>query len=273
MPIRRRQMVATMRIAALFMAGAFASAGPALGQETDVDLELVLAVDVSRSMDAAEQQLQKDGYVAGLTHPEVIAAIRSGFLGRIAVTYVEWAGPSSQAVIAPWSLIDSAETAEAFADAIAARPVSYLHGTSISGALRFTGSLFEANGFRSTRQVIDISGDGPNNMGQPVLEARAAVLERGITVNGLPIMLHADYFGGYSIRELDVYYEDCVIGGPGAFLVTVESADRLAEAIRRKLVLEIAGVPPQIMPVQFEEAAPRVDCMIGEKLRRRWMDP
>jgi hypothetical protein len=246
---------------------------PATAQETDVDLELVLAVDVSRSMDPAEQELQKSGYVAALQHPEVVAAIRAGFLGRIAVTYVEWAGPGSQAIIAPWTLIDGPEAASGLAASIAGRSISYLHGTSISGALAYSSGLFDGNGFRSARQVIDVSGDGPNNMGFPVLEARRAVLERGITINGLPIMLHADYFGGYSIRELDIYYEDCVIGGPGAFLITVENIDRIAEAIRRKLVLEIAGVPPRIEPAQFAERTPRIDCLIGEKLRRRWMDP
>jgi len=245
---------------------------PALAQEVDVDLELVLAVDVSRSMDPAEQELQKAGYVAALKHPEVIAAIRSGFLGRIAVTYVEWAGPAAQEIVLGWSLLDGAESAGAFADGLADRPVSYMRATSISGALAFAATLFDGNGFRGTRQVIDVSGDGPNNMGFPVVEAREAVLARGITINGLPIMLHADFFGGYSIRELDIYYEDCVIGGPGAFLITVESIDRIAEAIRRKLVLEIAGAPARIMPAQLAEAEPRIDCLIGEKLRRRWMD-
>lgn len=252
---------------------ALAAMGPALAQETDVDLELVLAVDVSRSMDRAEQDLQKDGYVAALRHPQVLAAIRAGFLGKIAVTYVEWAGPGSQAIITPWAVIDGEASAGAFVTRLTSRPVSYLHGTSISGALAFTSTLFDGNGYRGTRQVIDVSGDGPNNMGMPVLKAREAVLERGITINGLPIMIHADYFGGYSIRELDIYYEDCVIGGPGAFLVTVEHVDRFAEAIRRKLVLEIAGAPARIIPAQaFGRTEPRIDCLIGEKLRRRWMD-
>jgi hypothetical protein len=257
------------------VAGMALAPGAGLAQEIDVDLELVLAVDVSRSMDPSEQQLQKDGYVAGLQHPEVLSAIRSGFSGKIAVTYVEWAGPGSQAVIEPWTLIDGEAAAAAFASAIAARPVSYLHGTSISGALLFTSTLFDGNGYRGARQVIDVSGDGPNNMGFPVLEARASVLNRGITINGLPIMLHEsiDYFGSYSIADLDLYYEDCVIGGPGAFLITVENIDRIAEAIRRKLVLEIAGAPAAIVPAQFALGRPpRIDCLIGEKLRRRWMD-
>lgn len=249
--------------------------GGASAQDMDVDLELVLAVDVSRSMDPAEQDLQKQGYIEALQHPEVLAAIRAGFLGRIAVTYAEWAGPGSHRIIAPWALIDGAESAAAFTRTIASQPISYLHGTSISGALLFSSGQFEANGFRSLRQVIDVSGDGPNNMGPPVLQVRESVLNRGITINGLPIMINADYLGGYSIPNLDVYYEDCVIGGPGAFLVTIESIDRIAEAIRRKLVLEIAGVQPAIQRVAetFPSREPRVDCLIGEKLRRRWMDP
>jgi hypothetical protein len=248
-------------------------APPGAAQEIDVDLELVLAVDVSRSMDQQEQALQKDGYIAALQHPEVIAAIRAGFLGRVAVSYVEWAGPGLQRIIAPWTIVDGADAAAAFAGNIASQPVSFMRATSISSALLFTSQLFDGNGFRSPRQVVDISGDGPNNMGPPVLDAREAALSRGITINGLPIMLNADYFGGYSIANLDVYYEDCVIGGPGAFLITVASLERFAEAVRRKLVLEIAGVTPQIAPAAFGERQRRIDCLIGEKLRRRWMDP
>ena len=263
MPIRKGTLAAWALLALI--------PSPALSQ--DVDLELVLAVDVSRSMDASEQELQKDGYVAALQHPEVLAAIASGFLGRIAMTYVEWAGPGAQTVVAPWTLIDGAESAAAFTAQIAAAQVSNMRATSISGALAYSASLLGSSPFRGTRQVIDVSGDGPNNSGFPVLQVREEVLARGITINGLPIMLREDFFGGYSIRELDVYYEDCVIGGPGAFLVTVESMERIAEAIRRKLVLEIAGAPAALVPVQLRERQRRIDCLIGEKLRRRWMDP
>jgi hypothetical protein len=245
----------------------------AAAEDVDVDMELVLAVDVSRSMDPGEQNLQRQGYIEAIQHPEVLAAIREGVLGRIAVTYGEWAGPGLQKVIVPWTLIDGADSAATFAGAIAARPISHLQGTSISGGLLFASGLFEASGFRSSRQIIDVSGDGPNNMGVPVLDARSLVLRRGITINGLPIMIHADYSGGYSIPDLDIYYEDCVIGGPGAFLLTVESMEQIAEAIRRKLVLEIAGAPAKILPAAFQGKAPRIDCLIGEKLRRRWMDP
>jgi len=263
-------MLKAFSAAALALA---AAAGPCFAQEVEVDLELVLAVDVSRSMDPTEQDLQKAGYLAALQHPEILAAIRAGFLGRIAVTYVEWAGPGSQAVVAPWAVIDGAGSAAAFTATIAGARINHLHGTSISGALSYTSTLFDGNGFTSTRKVIDVSGDGPNNMGFPVLRAREEVLARGITINGLPIMVRADYFGGYSIRDLDIYYEDCVIGGPGAFLVTVDSIDRIAEAIRRKLVLEIAGAPAQWIPAQVARREPRIDCLIGEKLRRRWLDP
>jgi hypothetical protein len=255
------------------LAGLALASSAAAAQDLPVDLELVLAVDVSRSMDATEQQLQKDGYVAALQHPEVLGAVRSGLLGRIAVTYVEWAGPESQVVVAPWTVIDGAPAAAAFAGRIAAAQVSPIRRTSISGALSFTAGLFEGNGFAGTRQVIDVSGDGPNNAGLPVLVARDDVVRRGITINGLPIMIHADDFSPYSIRELDLYYEDCVIGGPGAFLITVDKIDRLAEAIRRKLVLEIAGAPARMVPAQFTQREPRIDCLIGEKMRRRWMTP
>ena len=232
---------------------------PASAQDMEVDLELVLAVDVSRSMDFEEQEVQRQGYIAGLTHPEILAAIGSGFLGRIAVTYVEWAGPGSHTVVVPWMVVDGPESAQAFVARLGDMDVSRLRGTSISSALSFTSGLFEGNGYQSMRQVIDVSGDGPNNMGSPVLDARAAALAKGITINGLPIMLHTRYDGMFSIGDLDVYYENCVIGGPGAFLVTVETIDRLAEAIRRKLVLEIAGLPARIVPAQlFPEVRPRL---------------
>jgi hypothetical protein len=207
----------------------------------------------------------------------VIGAIRSGMLGRIAVTYVEWAGPQSQRTTVPWTVIDGPETAAAFAEKLGTGTVARLHGTSISAALDFTGELFDGNGFNGMRQVIDVSGDGPNNLGGPVLVSREAVLARGVTINGLPIMLKEAIDQMFSIRDLDVYYEDCVIGGPGAFLITISSPEKFAEAIRRKLVLEIAGAPVRpvragLMKVQAElRRAPRVDCQIGEKMRMRWM--
>ncbi|HXV23813.1 MAG TPA: DUF1194 domain-containing protein [Alphaproteobacteria bacterium] len=247
-------------------------AAPIHAQEQPVDLELVLAVDVSGSMDADEKLLQRQGYVEAFRHPQVIRAIVSGFHGGIAVTYVEWAGPSSQVVILPWRSIDREASAEDFARDLAAAPTSWIRRTSISGALLFSAALFDDNGFEAPRRVIDISGDGPNNTGSPVLPVRDAVVEQGIVINGLPITLKSGGFGGLQPGQLDLYYEECVIGGTGAFIVSVQDPQHLAEAIRRKLVLEIAGAPPRATPAAAHEAGPRIDCLIGEKTRPSWLD-
>jgi hypothetical protein len=247
----------------------------AAAQPADVDLELVLAVDVSRSMDFEEQRLQRDGYVAAFRHPEVQAAIASGPLGRIAVTYLEWGGPTSQRVIVPWTIVAGSEDAIAFAGLLDQGEMLPERGTSISSSLYFAAGLFESSGVRGLRQAIDVSGDGPNNMGPPVVPVRDGLIEKGITINGLPIMLRpGGGFGPYSIPNLDVYYEDCVIGGPGAFMVTVDDVAQFPEAIRRKLVLEIAGVEPEpeLIPAALASVA-RVDCLIGEKSRGRWITP
>ena len=261
--------------AALIIAGALAA--PAAAQEVPVDLELVLAVDVSGSMDEGEQALQRNGYVQAFLHPEVIAAIGSGFHGRIAVTYVEWAGPRAQAVVIPWRGVDGQASAEAFAAALKAAPTAHIRGTSISGALAFASALFDGNGFDGARQAIDVSGDGPNNMGLPVVPVRDAVVARGVTINGLPLTLRAGSpwsapYGGLGAGLLDIYYEDCVIGGPGAFFLSVQAPEQLADAIRRKLVLEIAGQAPPLVPAQLAQRPPRIDCLIGEKTRPAWLD-
>lgn len=234
-----------------------------------VDLELVLAVDISYSMDPDEQQLQRDGYVAALRHPEVIQAIQSGGYGRIAVTYVEWAGTASARTVLPWTLIDGETAAEDFATKLAAEPLLRARRTSISSALAFSGTLFDGNGFGGVRRVIDVSGDGANNQGVPVTVVRDRIVSEGITINGLPVVLKSrNPSGFFDIADLDVYYEDCIIGGFGAFIVPVRTPTGFAAAVRRKLVLEIAGAPPQLVPAQFDQRAPRVDCLIGEKI---WM--
>lgn len=257
--------------------------GPARAQ-TPVDLQLVLAVDISRSMDQDEQSLQRAGYVAALRDPTVIAAIQSGPLGRIALSYVEWAGQGLQTVLVPWTLVDGAKSAGLVADALAGQPYQRLRRTSISNALTFSAGQFATSGFTSPRRVIDISGDGPNNAGFQVTEARDAVIDQGITINGLPIMLKTGYPSGFfDVQHLDLYYEDCVIGGFGAFLVTVQDAGEFASAIRRKMILEIAGrtptpglVPAQWTPVQGSltpsgQGFAATDCQIGEKLWDSWM--
>jgi hypothetical protein len=255
---------------ALALAATVAAAfSAAASTDTAVDLELVLAVDISRSMDPDELQVQRDGYVKALTHPDIIAAITHGPRKRIALSYVEWAGPAMQYVAVDWRVIDGVASAQAFADALAQAPIQSFRGTSISGGITFIKGRFEGNGFEAPRHVIDVSGDGPNNMGMPIELAREDVVAAGITINGLPIMIKqtGDFL---SVDDLDVYYQDCVIGGPGAFLLVIRSADQFEEAIRRKLVLEIADRAPPPLLIRAASTK-RIDCMIGEKLRRKWM--
>ena len=241
-----------------------------------VDLELVLAVDVSRSMDSFEQGLQREGYVQAFRSPEVVAAITSGLSGRIAVTYMEWAGANLQNVIVPWTIIDGGESAARFADALSAQVPQRLSRTSISGAIGAAGALFGSSGYSAMRRVIDISGDGPNNHGTPVTLMRDDWVARGVVINGLPLMISPSA-QGFGIANLDEYYADCVVGGQASFVLPVYSWAEFPRAVRQKLVLEIAGVEPDpksrgrgvAVPVQAERQP--VDCMIGEKLWERRM--
>jgi hypothetical protein len=254
------------------LAAAFLATRAAADDGPVVDLELVLAVDVSWSMDIEEQNLQREGYVAAIRDPAFIAALRTGDFQRIALTYVEWAGVGLERVVVPWAIVDGEASARAFADSLAAAPIARMRRTSISSALVNSARLFD-NGINGMRQVIDISGDGPNNAGIPVTEARDEVLAKGITINGLPIMIKRGNPGGYfQLDDLDIYYEDCVIGGFGSFMITVDEETRFSEAIRRKLILEIAGLAPEVVPAQFRApgSPPRIDCEIGEKEWRRW---
>jgi len=234
-----------------------------------VDVELVLAVDVSYSMDMDELAIQREGYAQAIVSKEFLQALKSGPNGKVSVTYFEWAASSDQKIIIPWRLIDGPETADAVANEIMKTPIRRASRTSISGAINFAMPLFEENPYRGLRRVIDISGDGPNNNGTPVTAARDAALEKGIIINGLPIMVKEPSYSTMDIDHLDYYYEDCVIGGPGSFVVTIKEREKFKEAIRTKLVLEIAGRTPErpIVPVAGKE--PRVNCMIGEKI---WQD-
>jgi hypothetical protein len=265
----------------VLLAAAFAlkaSAAPNLPRLADkspgavaVDVELVIAVDVSYSMDPDEQALQREGYVLALTSREFLRALREGPNGKIAVTYFEWAGQFDQKILMPWRLIDGPEAADAVAAEIARAPYRRASRTSISGALRFAKPLFDNSGYRGLRRVIDVSGDGANNNGPLVVPTREDVLAAGITINGLPIMLKRPYVGTMDIENLDVYYEDCVIGGPGAFVIPIREREKFIEATRTKLVLEIAGRQPEakVRPVSSE--APRISCTIGEKMwQERW---
>jgi hypothetical protein len=228
-----------------------------------VDTELVIAVDVSNSMDPEEQALQRDGYVSALTSREFMQALREGSHGKVAVTYFEWAGLYDQKILMPWRLIDGPESADAVAAEIARAPYRRAPRTSIYGALQFARPLFDGSGYRGVRRVVDVSGDGANNMGPPVTLMRDEVQAAGITINGLPIMLkRPNTYGmyGMTMEKLDIYYEDCVIGGPGAFVIAIQQRDQFKEATRAKLVLEIAGRTPKarVMPAQAQ--MPRVYC-------------
>jgi hypothetical protein len=251
------------------------AAAKSADERAQVDVELVLAVDISYSMDYDELALQREGYILALTSEQFIDALRRGPLGKIAVTYVEWAGSGEQQVVVPWQVIDSPATADAYAAMLKAAPIRRAYRTSISGALKFSAELFGIS-FKGIRRVIDVSGDGTNNQGDLIEPTRDDILRKGITINGLPLMLKTPYASMIDLPELDVYYEDCVIGGPGAFLVPVRERHQFADAIRNKLVLEVAGIVPRRQaylesPVVPAVVPPRVSCTIGEQMwQRRW---
>jgi uncharacterized protein YbaA (DUF1428 family) len=234
-----------------------------------VDVELVLAVDVSYSMDMDELAIQREGYAQAIVSKDFLQALKTGPNGRIAVTYFEWAASSDQKIIIPWRMIDGPESADAVAAEIMKTPIRRASRTSISGAINFAMPLFEENPYHGIRRVIDISGDGPNNNGMPVTIARDAALEKGVIINGLPIMVKEPSYSTMDIDNLDLYYEDCVIGGPGSFVVSIKDRDKFKEAIRTKLVLEVAGRTPERRIVPAATREPRVPCMIGEKI---WQD-
>ena len=266
------------RTLALVLAASAALLGSAAAEADgiEVDLELVLLVDVSRSMTERELEIQRQGYAAALGSDEVFAAVRSGLLQRVALTYVEWAG--TQEVVVDWRLLETRADLDAFARVLTARFDPALRRTSISEALIFGARTIEDNAYAGLRRVIDVSGDGPNNQGRPVLTARERVLSQGIVVNGLPLMTREGMGSQWHLDDLDAYYEACVIGGPGAFVIPVRDWQDFGEAIRRKLVMEIAAAPPgaRIVPVQYAPPA-EYDCLIGEKIweqrRRLWEGP
>lgn len=217
---------------------AFAPTLPARAQ-TQVDLQLVLAVDASGSVSMARFDLQKQGYAAAFRHPRVQRAIRSGATGSIAVTMFQWTGPSMQVLVIPWTLIKDEASAEAFAAAIedTSRHL-YSGGTSISGAIDFGMRLMPASPYQGIKRVIDVSGDGSNNRGRDVSEARDDAVRAGVTVNGLPILAIEPY--------LDRYFFNHVIGGPGAFMIPAESYEAFADAVVKKLIQEIAAKPSEV---------------------------
>lgn len=240
---------------------------PSSAQSIEVDVELVLAVDVSASMDVEEARFQRQAYIEAIRHPEFIRAVSHLPRQRIAVTYVEWSSADRQKVIIPFREIDGPASAEAFAAALAAAPVKRGAGTSISRAIEFGAHLLMWNRFEGDRKVLDISGDSPNLHGGPVTLARNSAVARGIIINGLPIIIRPTEREGVTVEQ---YYTACVIGGPGSFMLPARGMEEFAEAVRQKLIREVVGLPQvTIVPVS---AAPPVDCLMGEKsiARLKW---
>lgn len=305
--LRALALVAGCLVSALAMS----AVPPARADDRVVDLLLALTVDVSLSMDLDEQRLQRDGYVAAFRDPLVLAAIQSGARRRIAVTYIEWAGAGTQAVVVPWTLVDGPEAAERIAERLEKAPISRARMTSISGALVFAAREIGRAPWQAPRRVIDVSGDGPNNSGPYVVPTRDDVVARDIVINGLPLLLKVGGpNGAFDIPNLDRYYADCVIGGTGSFSIPVREKAEFGTAIRKKMVLEIAGLMPdgrraargdspapaaRWLPAQVGGGAtplPRsgpsssarpvvplpdasdepADCLVGEKLWQQYLD-
>ena len=221
--------------------------GPARAQGTD--LLLVLAADVSRSIDESEFALQRKGYSAAVTDPRVLAAIRGGTTGAIAICFVEWSGAGEQNVVADWTVIHDEEDAGGFATAILTAPRSFIGRTSISGAIDFAMERFASAQPHASRHIIDVSGDGTNNSGRPVTEARDQALEEGVTINGL-VIVNDKPNPGYAFHTqppggLPEWYRQNVIGGPGAFLRVIDDFHSFADAMTNKLVSEIAALSPE----------------------------
>ncbi|MCA3646788.1 MAG: DUF1194 domain-containing protein [Hyphomicrobiales bacterium] len=256
---------------------AFAGSAPANAQDSDlfpetgpdVDVALVLAVDISFSMDIDELNLQRTGYIEALTSPLVLDAIRKGMVGKVAVTYIEWAGVNTRHVIADWSIIEDQASAEAFVQKLREAPVRRARRTSVTTAIEFSIDRLKQAQVRPIRRVIDISGDGPNNEGGLVTRARDAAVEAGVVINGLPIIIKRGWSSPYDVDNLDDYYRDCVIGGPGSFMLTITEKDQFAPAIKQKILRELAS--PSQNDVTATPARGETDCTMGERQwRQQW---
>ena len=254
---------------------------PADSAPAAVDLELVIAADTSSSIDDREAALEREGVASAFRSPDVLRAITSGALGRIAVLYLDWSGGPNNRIVVNWMTITDKRTAESFADAVLKAPRTYGRGTSLGAAIEMGAALIESSGYQATRKAIDISGDGPSNTGRAVAEVRDEVVAHGIIVNGLPIM-SGDYgtgdWGAYP-GQLDQYYMHCVIGGQGSFIVPARGFQEFVVAMRRKLVLEISnsGAAPRVInaaapgtnPLRAAKP-PAQDCGYGDSFGGRF---
>ncbi len=228
--MRRRSLLASL------------AATPALAQSAPepVDVLLVLAVDVSRSIDEDEARLQREGYRNAVSDPRVVEVVRRGMIGAIGLAYVEWAGFEYQRLVLPWTRIGTQAQADAWASALSEAPRASLSWTSISGAIDFSRRTLAEAPFEGTRRVIDVSADGVNNSGRPAEVARDEAVAQGIVINGLPIINDRPTFGRVPQIPLDQYFQQNVIGGAGAFMIVAEDFDAFGTAVRRKLIREIA---------------------------------
>src|SRR5215475_11412751 len=234
------------RLLGFLVAFAALAVAPAVCAAEEVDLLLVLSSDVSRSIDAQKFKLQRDGYAAAIVNPRVIQAIRSGALGKIAISFVEWSGVGNQKIVIDWTIIRDEATAKDFSAQVIEAQRAFAERTSISGGIDFAMAQLARAPFQATRRTIDVSGDGTNNSGRDVTDARDEALAKGVTINGLvilserPMSWNADHTnppGG-----LDAYYRNNVIGGPGAFVMVAENFSSFGQAIINKLIAEIATV-------------------------------
>ncbi|MFC7475173.1 DUF1194 domain-containing protein [Dankookia sp. GCM10030260] len=233
-----------MRRRSLLAAGAAALTipRPLRAEGAPVDVLLVLAVDVSRSVDDDEARLQREGYRAAVSDPVVVEAIRGGMIGAIGLAYVEWAGAEYQRLVLPWMRISGAAEARAWSEKLAEAPRASLSWTSISAGLDFSRGVLAEAPYEATRRVIDVSGDGVNNSGGPVELARDRLVAEGVTINGLPIVNDRPTFGRMPPIPLDEYYRDNVVGGAGAFVIVAEDFQSFGNAVKRKLIREIAAL-------------------------------
>lgn len=249
-PAREDQIMPKRRAAALLVLClliACVTSGRVARATEEVDLLLVLAADISRSVDAQKFKLQREGYAAALVNPRVVRAIQSGQHGRIAICFVEWSGPFAQAVMVDWTVVATVEDAQSLAEKIRGAPRLFMERTAIGAAIDFSVKLFDKSGFAAPRRVIDVSGDGTSNAGRDVVASRAEALAQGITINGLVILsevpLPSNPWHTHPPGGLLAYYENNVIGGPGAFALAAESFEAFGASITSKLVKEIAALP------------------------------
>lgn len=259
-------------IALLAMLAATITAFGQVTSSNQVDVELVLAVDVSGSMSPTELRIQRRGYVEALKSDEVWNAIDRGLIGSIAIMYVEWARYDLQNIVVPWSKISTRQQAFEFAERLLNAEFGGMQNTSIAGAVRHGAEQLNTNEWFGLRRVVDISGDGPNNQGGSVTLARDDAIREGVIINGLPIVVTGQVRGRGSFRgDLSEYYKSCVIGGPGSFVIPVTRWEEFGEAVRRKLVWELAHIPAlsHVVQASFENGSD-YDCEIGEKLNGSW---